>query len=62
MAPIEYVVLRKLQYLEISGQDKHRRDIQSMLLISDAQLDREFLIREIERMRLGEIWRTIEQD
>ena len=49
MAPIEYVVLRKLQYLEASGQDKHRRNIQSMLVISGAQLDREFLTREIER-------------
>lgn len=62
MAPIEYVVLRKLQYLETSGQDKHRRDIQSMLVISGTQLDREFLTREIERMRLEEIWRTVEQE
>ena len=62
IAPIEYVVLRKLQYLEVSGQEKHRRDIQAMLFISDAQMDRAFLAREIERMRLEETWRTIEQD
>ena len=62
IAPIEYVILRKLQYLEISGQEKHQRDIKSMLLVSDAQIDRELLNREIDRMRLGETWKTIEQD
>jgi len=62
IAPVEYVILRKLQYLEISGQEKHQRDIKSMLLVSGAQIDRELLNREIERMRLGETWRTIERD
>jgi hypothetical protein len=62
IAPVEYVILRKLQYLEISGQEKHQRDIKSMLLVSDAQIDRELLNREIERMGLAETWRTIEQD
>jgi hypothetical protein len=62
IAPIEYVILRKLQYLEIGGQEKHRHDIQSMLFVSDTQLDREFLIREMKRMRLEEIWGTIDQE
>jgi hypothetical protein len=34
VAPIEYVILRKLEYFEQSGSDRHLRDVAMMLRIS----------------------------
>ncbi len=43
VAPLEYVVLRKLQYFEASKSDRHLRDIAMMLRISEEILDAEAL-------------------
>jgi hypothetical protein len=34
VAPIEYVILRKLEYYELTGSDRHLRDVAMMLRIS----------------------------
>jgi hypothetical protein len=49
IAPPEYVVLRKLEYLREGGQDKHVRDIRFVLAATE--VDRSFI--EAEFMRLG---------
>jgi hypothetical protein len=43
VAPIEYVVLRKLEYFEEGRSEKHLRDIRSMLEVSGDTIDRAFL-------------------
>lgn len=43
VAPIEYVVLRKLQYYRDSGSDRHLRDIAMMLRFSGDAVDRDGL-------------------
>jgi hypothetical protein len=39
VAPIEYVILRKLDYYRMSGSDRHLRDVASMLRISGGMVD-----------------------
>ena len=61
VAPIEYVILRKLEYLKSGGQDKHRSDVVAMLRISGASVDREKLFEEIRRLRLEAQWEEVEE-
>lgn len=39
VAPIEYVILRKLEYYEESGSDRHLRDVAMMLRFSGGAVD-----------------------
>jgi len=39
VAPIEYVIIRKLQYFRDSGSDRHLRDISMMLRLSGDTVD-----------------------
>jgi hypothetical protein len=50
IAPPEYVVLRKLEYLREGGSDKHKRDIR--FIVAATALDRAFLDAEISRLGL----------
>lgn len=61
VAPIEYVILRKLEYLKLGGQDKHRNDVAAMLRTSGESVDREKLLEEIRRMRLETQWEEVER-
>ena len=51
LAPPEYVLVRKLQYYEESGSDRHLRDISAMLEISGEKID--LLEVEVWARRLG---------
>jgi hypothetical protein len=55
IAPPEYVILRKLEYLREGGQDKHLRDIRFILAAS--AVDRAFVETEVARLGLHEQWR-----
>ena len=48
LAPPEYVIIRKLQYFEEGGSDKHIRDVRSMLQHSNDMIDKDFLIQELK--------------
>lgn len=39
LAPLEYVVVRKLEYFQMSGSDRHLRDVAMMLRISGPLVD-----------------------
>ena len=54
IAPPEYVILRKLEYLREGGQDKHVRDIRFVLAAS--AVDRAFVEFEVARLGLHEQW------
>lgn len=54
IAPPEYVVLRKLEYLREGGSDKHLRDIRFIRAVTP--LDDGFLEREIGTRGLGREW------
>jgi hypothetical protein len=57
LAPPEYIILRKLQYLRDGGSEKHLRDIRSLLAISGELLDRSALAGWLNRLELNEEWR-----
>lgn len=58
IAPPEYVILRKLEYLREGGQDKHVRDIRFILAASS--VDRSYVERHVARLGLGDQWRLCE--
>lgn len=55
IAPPEYVIVRKLEYLREGGSDKHVRDIRFM--IAATSIDRVFVETEVTRLGLHEQWR-----
>jgi hypothetical protein len=55
IAPPEYVVLRKLEFLREGGSDKHLRDIR--FVVAATALDRAFLERETARLGVQAEWR-----
>lgn len=54
VAPIEYVILRKLEYFEHSGSDRHLRDVAMMLRISGRTVDSGSLLQWAEHLDLLE--------
>lgn len=52
VAPLEYVILRKLQYYQRSESDRHLRDISMMLRISGDMLDERALEGWLSRLDL----------
>lgn len=56
VAPLEYVVLRKLQYYVLSQSDRHLRDISMMLRISGDTLDRQALEGWLTRLDLAAVY------
>jgi hypothetical protein len=52
VAPLEYVILRKLLYYQTSGSDRHLRDIAMMLRISGDILDVDALRGWLSRLDL----------
>jgi hypothetical protein len=57
MAPPEYVILRKLQFHEEGGSEKHLRDIQGMLRVSPGLLDIGALMQWVHELGLTETWK-----
>ncbi len=62
LAPIEYVIIRKLQYFREGGSPKHLIDIQAMQRISGSDIDEEFLARELRQRGLIDLLPKIPQD
>ena len=57
VAPLEYVVLRKLQYYQASESDRHLRDIAMMLRISGDLVDAGAMDRWLTELDLGDTFR-----
>ena len=56
VAPVEYVILRKLEYYKEGKSEKHLRDISGILTISDEQIDYAELESRIELAGLSKEW------
>ena len=54
VAPIEYVVLRKLEYFRSSGSDRHLRDVSGMMRVSEEIVDWDELQGWTDRLDLEE--------
>ena len=60
VAPVEYVIIRKLEAYREGGQEKHPRDVVYML--ASADVDREFVEAHVERLGLQEQWRVCQPE
>lgn len=58
-ASIEDVILKKLEYYREGGSDKHLRDIASMLKVSGATVDRQYLEEWSERLAVADLWHAV---
>ena len=56
----EDVILKKMEYYQQGGSEKHLRDIAGMIKISGSQIDRTYLVSWAKKLGLLEIWRSIE--
>jgi hypothetical protein len=54
LAPPEYVVLRKLEYIRDSGGEKHVEDIR--FIVQSTPLDLDFMEEHMRRLGLREAW------
>lgn len=52
----EDVILKKLEYFQMGGSDKHLRDIAGMIKTSGSSLDFEYLRDWASRLELGRLW------
>lgn len=62
VAPIEYVILKKLQYFQMGGSDRHLRDIRGMVRLSGDQLDQPEFDRWLDHLHLRRVWYEALQD
>jgi len=65
LAPLEYVVVRKLEYFRASGSDRHLRDVAMMLRVSAPLVDSAILAEWSNRRGvtdLVEVARTFDPD
>ena len=60
LAPLEYVIVRKLEYYREGASEKHLRDIRSMLDVSRDLIDRAALNEWITRLGLQTEWQLSE--
>jgi hypothetical protein len=61
VAPIEYVILKKLEYYRMAGSDRHLGDVAAMRRISGETIDAAALAPWIERLDLEREWRLAER-
>ncbi len=61
-APLEYVIIRKLEYFKQSGSDRHTRDIRGILRISGADVRLAELEQLIEERGLSAVWQQAKQE
>jgi hypothetical protein len=59
VAPPEYVIVRKLQYYQEGGSEKHLTDIIAMLEISKESIDMTLLEKKISENKLNEVWKNL---
>lgn len=59
LAPPEYVIVRKLEYLREGGSEKHLRDISAMLRVSGALIDTTVLREWVTRLGLAAEWERV---
>lgn len=61
VAPLEYVILRKLEFYREGGSEKHLRDIEAMLRVSGELIRKDVLQRWVVSRGVEETWRSVEK-
>lgn len=61
VAPVEYVILRKLEYYREGRSEKHLRDIAGILDVPGAPLNATWLEEQIAEWQLQDEWQAAKQ-
>ena len=61
VAPLEYVIVRKLEFYREGGSEKHLRDIESMRRVSGELIREDVLQRWILAKGLEATWLSVEE-
>lgn len=59
LASAEDIILRKMEYYQEGGSEKHLRDIASILRIQKEHLDRTYISEWTQRLGVEDIWNSI---
>jgi hypothetical protein len=57
VAPVEYVILKKLEYYREGQSGKHLLDIQGMMNVSGESVDQVFLEKQLDLLHLRNEWK-----
>jgi hypothetical protein len=60
-APIEYVIVRKLEYFAQMGSPRHLRDIRAMIRVSGDMVDQNAVSQFVHARGLREAWKEAQQ-
>jgi hypothetical protein len=60
-ASAEDVIIKKMEYYQQGGSDKHLRDITGMLKISGSEIDHAYIVQWADRLGLRSIWDMIQR-
>lgn len=55
----EELIVKKMQYYQLGGSDKHLRDVRAMLDISGADIDLGRIQEWVDRLGLDDVWRMV---
>lgn len=58
-ASAEDVIIRKMQYFQEGGSDKHLRDIAGVLKIQGDRIDRQYIAEWADRLAVRDVWELI---
>ena len=58
-APPEYVMLRKMEFFQEGGSEKHLRDIANIIETSGAMINFTFLQEQINQLSLQAVWQLV---
>jgi hypothetical protein len=61
VAPLEYVIVRKLEFYREGGSEKHLRDIEAMLRVSRELVREDVLRRWMSAQGVEETWQSVEK-
>jgi len=59
VAPVEYVIIKKLEFYREGGSSKHLSDIKGVLQNFNSKIDLEFIEQNLIKLGLLEIWKNI---
>lgn len=55
----EDVIIKKMEYYQLGGSEKHLRDIAGIIKISGLSVDSEYITRWVDELELNEIWEAV---
>jgi hypothetical protein len=60
LAPPEYVIVRKLEWMSAEAGERHREDVRHMIRLCGESLDHEFLVRQVRARGLEVAWDEVQ--